>query len=244
MQPLGGVPRGSFAGFRSDFMPPAFTQAIESKGYRCRWEKSILCANRGDEDLDRHKLTCSVCHGGFIYYDPQTVEVLMTSLSIKEFYRTEGRFDVGTVLVTLTAENRIGVWDRLTMLDSRMRYSEVLRRGAGLVDRLKYPALDVEKLYAFTGVNKTTDYLVDVDFTINTDGNIQWINPPGKDVALGVNYYRTPAYIILDLAHHIRDTQVAPSGVAPPAQNGAFTQMPMQGMAKLDYLVLDEALTK
>lgn len=237
------VPPGSFGGFRADFIPQAFAQAVDSKGYRCRWEKSILCANRGDEDLDRHKLMCTVCDNGFIYYDPLTVEALMSSVSLKQFYRTEGRFDIGTVLVTLKAEFKISFWDKLTMFDSRMRFTEVLRRAPkGLVDKLKYPALTIEKLYSFTSINATVDYVLGTDYTLDANGNILWVNPPPKDTALGVSYFRNPAYIILDLPHHIRDTQIAvpqTSQVSP----GQFTEMPMQGIAKLDFLVRDETAT-
>jgi hypothetical protein len=178
-----------------------------------------------------------------VYYDPLTVEVLMTSLSLKEYYRTEGRFDVGTVLVTLAAENKISFWDKLTLLDSRMRFTEVLKRQAGLVDKLEYPALTIEKLYSFTSINQTVDYVLGTDFSVNPSGDILWASPPPQGITLGVSYFRNPAYIILDLAHHIRDTQVAPGGVAPPANPGTFTEMPMQGMAKLDFLARDKTRT-
>lgn len=233
------VPPPGFGGFRADFIPPAFQQAVESKGYRCRWEKAALCANRGDEDLDRHRLMCTVCDNGSVYYDPQTVEVLMTSVSLKQFYRSEGRFDIGTVLCTLPSVNRISFWDKLTLLDSRMRYTEILRRAdKGVVDRLKYPALEIARIFSNTS-RAITDYVVDVDFTLNDDGDIAWIHQPARGTALSVVYTRNPAYIILDLPHHVRDTQVAAPNTST-VNPGVFTEMPMQGIAKLDFLVRDE----
>ena len=233
--------RSPWGAFRNDFFPQAFAQAIDSKGYRCRWEKAIFCANRGEEDIDRHKLDCKACHDGYVYYDPITVEALLTSMSLKEFFRTEGRFDVGTVLVTLKSDFRISFWDRLTLLDSRMRYTEVFKRNrVGLVDKLKYKALVVERLYTFTKINHITDYVYGTDYTLDEHGDVLWSNPPLAGATLGISYFRNPAYIILDLPHHVRDTQIAKPGSTQAATPGKFTEMPMQGMAKLDFLVRDE----
>jgi hypothetical protein len=124
-----------------------------------------------------------------------------------------------------------------------MRFSEVFRRAQrGLVDELKYPALTIERLYSFTSINAVADYVSPTDYSIDANGNILWVNAPPAGTALGVSYFRNPAYIILDLPHHIRDTQVAvpPTSLVNPGQ---FTEMPMQGIAKLDFLVRDETKT-
>lgn len=60
---------------------------------------------------------------------------------------------------------------------------------------------------------------------------------------LSIVYYRNPAYIVLDLLHSIRDTQVAAPGTVPLGTPGTVMEMPTQGMAKLDFLTYDETRT-
>lgn len=216
--------------FRVDLQPAMFEKMIADHGYKVTWEKNIPCPNRL-EDIHEHDVNCTVCNGlGFLYYDTQNTEMAMVSISLREIFMQAGKFLPGMVMVTSHAKDKIARWDRLTLQESQLRYSEPIRRSdKGSFDRTKYEIVSV-----LTIRDSLRTYTEDVDFEVETHG-ITWIpgNVPTKFYS--ISYMYRPVYVVLDLLHAIRDQHVLTEGTD---QN---RQLPIQAVAQLEFLIGDES---
>lgn len=243
----GVSPMGPFGGPRLDVED--FIALGRSQGYNVRWEKALLCPRRTDNDIYKHDLNCTVCENraGFIYYDPLEVEevgstkplrALVTGIPQQQRYTVSGLLDVGSAYISLHPGMKPSFMDRITLLDSKIRVSEIVQKKDGAVDELKYGALAINDgggvIVAIDeeGVDRTSQ------LTINGDGDIVWTGSrPKKDTFFSISYYRRAAFIVLDLPHMVRDNIERKIG---PAANEFVTDLGLQVLAKLDFLVKDE----
>jgi hypothetical protein len=215
---------------RADFTPEYFLALVKNKGYPAVWEQAMACPNRiGDKT--KHNINCTVCEGRqYVYHTPATITVALTSLTLKEMWREIGRFDLGTAMVTTEPAHRLGYWDKLTLTENRLRYTEPMQRLPRGADKLRYPPLTITRA---VGADGTTTYTQGIDFTL-LENKITWL--PNKGPGIGgfyaLSYFYRPVYIVLDLIHAIRDTPLARA-------QGHMVEMPVQAIARLDYLLAD-----
>ena len=100
-------------------------------------------------------------------------------------------------------------FDRLTALDYECRYQQLVEHSITGVDRLRYPALEIEFLST-----ASKQYYPDTDFVINESGHIQWIsqNQPSFDQVASrgeiytISYTARPTFIVVNLMHEGRFT--------------------------------------
>lgn len=239
---------GQWSNFRVDFQQHAFLQEILTKGYPALWEKNTVCPNAVG-DVNQHRIDCTLCDGkGYVYYDAVPMRCLITSISLKEMWKESGRFDLGTGMITTEPGVRLYYWDRITLTDSMVRYSERLQRGSLLSERLKYapvvpslrPPVDnplKEPLpfvppFIYCLDQTRQGWHHNLDFTVS--GNqIQWVTGrgPAEGMFYSLAYFFRPVYIVLDLVHHFRDSPVGPTG---PHDMQVF---PTQAVARLEFLI-------
>lgn len=217
--------------------------------YKFIWWKAIRCPNsRSLKDSSKHDPNCTLCDNGFLYIEPTEIQGFITGLTRKEYYGTEGMWHIGTGAVTVPCEYKLDYWDKLIVIGSdtcpnqevTRRYSQLVKRGSGDSDQLKYRAVNmVAARKTIQGTPDTAvEYTVETDFRVNpTDGSVQWVslNKPAEDDIYSVMYTHNPVYIVQEVLHVFRDRinifKRQNVGI------GDWEKGAIQAMVKLDFLV-------
>lgn len=211
----------------------AFTALIQKNGLAVTWEKALFCPFRTNEPTpNTHDINCKTCNGdGYIYVQPVETKMLVSGATIEQVFYIQGRFDGGIAQISAMPGDLIGYWDRVTVNQSTIRYTQPVERLAKTTtDPLRYTALDVLHVQYQDRV-----FTKDRDFRVK-DNQIVWTSnksarPPDGEFYTTL-YTRRPVYIILNLQHQHREV--------PDTIAGTTQQMPLQATAKLDFLVRDE----
>lgn len=114
---------------RPDFKPELFDSAIRQKGYKMVWEQSMLCSCY-DLDSGQPDFRCTHCRGkGYVYFDPQEIRAVVTSLNGHKEQERIGLMDFGTAYLTPSSVDDVGFRDRFTFIDFTIKYTEL-----GMID--------------------------------------------------------------------------------------------------------------
>lgn len=214
-----------------------FEKLLEAHGLNVKWEKAIICPFRKGPSPRDHDINCRQCNEGFIYYDAVTTRMLVQSLGLSENYYAYGRFDTGRATITALPEFKVSFWDRVTLTDSRVRYTElVYRQPSTLRDKPRHPPLEVTYVVWANRDGTQTTYTEGVEFTIDTaTGELVWAGAtrPDDGTVYAVSYYHRPEYIVIDLVHHIRDMR-EPDGTT-------IKEYPVQVIGQFHYNGDDES---
>lgn len=227
---------------RVDFQPDEFYKVIEQKGYETQWEKAIMCPCLEKDRDGQPNPVCPLCEGkGKFWYDPKTIKGIMTNFGTQERFTSNGEIISGTSYFTTHAVNKIGFWDRVTMYNSIIRFSQVIEKGDfGGKDKLRFTPINVNMLRSVKTV-----YVLGVDFTtipapakdpLNEIGYIDWSgssNQPMRGEKYTIDYLIHPRFICIDLVNVLRDTQIKHKNPGI-----AFTEMPVRAVVRLEWFVL------
>lgn len=241
-----------------DFERDEFTRVLANKGDKVLWEKAAVCPNRGVVSPQDHKLGCDICGGGgFVFFGATTTEMLIVSATLKQIFMAQGRWDHGSVMITALPGTKLSYFDRITLVNRAVRYTEVLRRQPnGLYDRPKY---DVQTIEYAAWVNRSRQL---VSFPVSGTGaaiapvvtgpqigQVHWTSNsvrPDDNADYTISYTFQPKYRVLDLPHQHRastiTTQVPPTAPNGPDASEANNEydFPVQAVGVLDFLVRDE----
>ncbi len=213
-----------------------FDKLLETKGYLVTWEKAAFCPNipRDGVAPGRHDINCDLCDArGFVYFESCDTEMLVQAVKLSQQYQSQGRWDVGMVLVTARPGYKISWRDRIVLRNGTARFTElVCRQPLGTPDVLKYVPLCVEYV-AWAGRDKTiAEFEPGVDFT-TSEHLLTWRGGgPDFGAYYTISYEYRPRYIIDELLHVHRES---------PDKGGARTAFPAQGVARHDFIVRDES---
>lgn len=251
------------AGKRVDFKPDDFALAIETKGYLAAWERAgaCPCAPIASQSSDPDP-TCPLCGGrGFIYFGPQggvqadrtadyvldecqqalvddngalLIRAMVVNITaVTQPWEQTGKWVSGTMMATVRAENKIGYYDRITLLDPQIVYTEVVEYSTGAQVPLRYRTTGVNLLRSVDRV-----FEPEADYIVTADGELQWM--PGKEpgaVRLSAHYLCHPAFIVVEHPHVIRMTsrKLKTKNLVTPTGNPR--DLPLQAMLRYDFLV-------
>lgn len=207
---------------------PLTDHQIQEMGYDAVWRKGMVCPNR-ITTKENHDLNCTLCDGtGFVYEtDGTCLKVLFTSISMQQVFQSFGRFDMGMAMATVQSAYKLSWWDRLDLTTSVIRYNEVIKRTANSsVDKCKYTPVCPILLVDSTGAY----YKSGEHYSINNN-TVVWLTNARPKAYYSFAYTCHPRYIVMDLAHHFRDS--------PKAQ--IQQTFPVQATVKLDFLIGDES---
>lgn len=218
---------------RTDFKIDEFMRLILQKGYIVTWEKSSICPCITKDAQGQPDFNCPLCYGkGRYWYDPRTIQGIMTAFNQEEQFRQTGEILPGTSYFTTLPQNKLGFWDRLTHSHSQIRFSEVVEKGDSQgKDKLRFLPTDVLSLRTVS-----TIFVKNKDFMIDTTGYINWL-PTGLEPTRGerysVEYLMHPRWICIDLTNVIRDTYVKAKkpGIT-------YQPMPVKAMVRLEFFVV------
>jgi len=257
-----GLPVGIKDITRADFRNEKWIQAIEAKGYRISWTRSAPCPCKPvNEQTDQPDPNCPLCKGsGWVFFKPDgavanqkiigpltdiqakliadngaVIHGIMTSLAgNKTQYDSIGPWLAGTAMLTVRCENKLGYYDRITCLDSRIVYAQMLTAGAptALV-KPKYPILQTNLLRS---IAKT--FVEGIDFTVVV-GDIQWIagKAPAEGTILSCHYLTHPTWRIVEHPHTVRTTLTKFKEKQPLTPQGTPQDLPVQAVIKYEFLL-------
>ena len=161
-----------------------------------------------------------------------------------------GQWDVGEAVVTFSAyedgpDGTPGAgkavdlqhFDKLICMDYEFRWQERIEHSPTGVDRVRYPALDIE--YVAT---KSKQYFLNTHFVIDENGNVKWISQdqPSYDQLnqrgeiYTISYTARPVFYVVQLIHEIRATKA----VDPMTGIKKAIRLPQQVLIRRDYMFL------
>jgi hypothetical protein len=115
-----------------------FEDFIKMRGVRLAWEKAAMCpCVRADTNSGTPSFNCGECYNGNRYIDREEILGAVTNISGQRNAQIFGDLAVGGVYVTVSGQNRLGLNDRITMLDQTARYAEMCELA---VSKTKAPA--------------------------------------------------------------------------------------------------------
>ena len=201
-------------------------------------------AIRAGETTDRYGNLVELNEAG----DGVMIQAIMTGFTNDtQALEKMGEWIFGTCNVTTHAENRMGYQDRLVSVDSVITYAQVLEYdGSAIIPvtggfgeeakktGLRYPVVEVNLLRSLA-----TNYRRGEDFDLTADGEIEWLGSaaPAAGTRLSLHCEVHPVWIVLDHPHTFRDTLIAAKTNKSFTPAGEYKRMPVQAVAKLDYLV-------
>lgn len=256
---LGTPPGEKDSGQRVDFKPTKFDLLIEQKGYLVSWTRACECPCAPVvEQTENPDPNCPLCKGRrWIYFGGNTEqdlsEYVFTNIQKKivddagamvikglitgigsqaDPWERMGSWVSGTMNLTVRHENKLAYYDKLTILDSEIGYSEILE-----ADGTQY----LSARYLMTGINYlrsvSTVFIPDTDYRLLDDGRIQWIaTPPASGTRLAVHYLCHPTFLVIEHPHVIRTTQQLFKTSTPKTPLGDPRSLPIQTLMRYDFL--------
>lgn len=260
MPPVLGVPEGEKqAGQRVDFKPNQFDLAIETKGYLLLWERATWCPCAPVTiQTEQPDPNCELCKGqGWTYFGAATSQNIsgyeLTDLQEQMRQDTGGMIirgiitsvsnqqnpvDVlsnwlaGTANLTVRAENRIGYYDKATLLDAEIVYSErIVADGTAILDT-RYPVICVNQIRTTDSVYKEgTEFDISKGVVTWRDGHI-----PEADTYISIHYLCHPVYLVVTHPHAARLTSLKFKTSSPKTPTGDPRQLPIQAVIRYDFV--------
>lgn len=222
---------GTDAG-RVDLIVEDFTRAIEEHGYEVMWEQAMPCPCQKigtDGYSAQPSLDCERCDNGFIYVQPQVIRTLINEVTTHQDYtKPQGFIITGDMVMTTRSIHPLDYQDRVTLLHSSVRFSELIQRGEGTCDVLRYPIIDVVAV-----VSEAAEFEAGQDFRV-IENELDWseaVNQPDAGENISVAYLFRPILKVIDTPHKFRGVQVAFNRPTPE-----YEPMPVEAIARWDFL--------
>lgn len=196
------------------------------------------------------RIDCPTCSGrGYRYHSEQDIQATVVGAAQNpDRFRAYGEMARGMVSVSTLPEHRLNLGDRITPKSSVQLYRETHTYGGENPSSTRYPIapreLDLTPAAVTTGVMDV--YVTDlaglaqvggekvegVDYTVDGNNKIDWVNPPVVGARWSISYYGHPVYLVTDLPHPYRDTRVK---FKLPAVS--FVSLPINAICALEFLV-------
>lgn len=223
-----------------------FDQLLNNRGIRFIHKIAAPCPNMTSLSDNNHNPDCTFCdQSQILYVEEREIVGVLSSNTLEKLFEIQGVWDVGTAVITFPTEYSDGVqadfnvFDQLLCPDFQIRLSELKEYdgGEGLITETKYP---IQKVVNITSTfnNTLKKYIQGVDFTLTSDGNIQWIagrQPSYNEIEgigeiLSITYSANPAYNVIQTLHELRVTQELVNGVK------TAKRLPQQVLVRRDFL--------
>jgi len=230
---------------RADFRDIEFTRVIRQHGKFVTWRKAMPCPCL-EETTGQPGMNCAYCDGsGWYYIDPQNIQALM--MAVDKSVRLHERFGIwlsGTTSITVEPQHRVGFRDSLSMRDSVMTYSEILKKGnrRGIrqklplrTDSCRYRIVNLIQMFMFRD-NAIVTLSKGIHFKITENGWIEWTIDGDSMIAPGtpisVRYEFNPIFIVESFPHVLRDDVTLANTTVDKVYS-----LPVQSVGKLDFLL-------
>jgi len=235
------------------FDAASFDELLQNRGLRWIHEKAAYCPNVSDLEVQVHDPNCQDCENGYYFFPANEGKPIYGAFyqnKLERLYEINGLWEAGDAVITFTSYNRGGpdnqgepsqgsmndfkVGDKLTCLDYVFTWQERIEHSPSGVDRLKYPAKEVEFV-----ADRERRYQLGTDFEITPQGHIAWLTPNrpkfnqlrNQGGIYTIVYTANPVFYVMQLLHEIRATK----GV--DRETGALQaiRLPQQVLVRRDY---------
>ena len=220
---------------RVDLIPQEFDNLVEDQGSFVRITPSMLCPNRTDLADTNHTLDCPVCFGEeTVDLDDECTEewVFIQGVKLNKELQVQGIFDIKDATMTCKANTRINYWYKIEILDFASIFNQLLKRGNGSSDKLRYLAAKACDTPFYCVDNAGNKYKNGVDFrTVGRD--LTWLtaNRPGPGKLYSLIYPIVPTFRVLELLH---DNRYYYNGFKSPTKSPV--NLPQQSHLRWDYI--------
>lgn len=119
------TPPTGAGGPQANLIKSAFDQLVWNKGYEVIKEHCLRCPCKGK--ATGQQSNCRNCGGsGYVFINPTATRMVITSMNVSNQFKEWSEERVGTSQITCLQEEELGFMDRITVLDSKAIFSEVL----------------------------------------------------------------------------------------------------------------------
>lgn len=208
----------------------------------------------GDTSIDsQYNPACPICAGnGTIYHSVQTIQGIVASAEGDYLNARFGGYRDGLVNITVEPEHLPSFGDKFEILDSVMLYQETVEDNGTNTLPLRFPVVkrsmtlstgtvEVGTMYATYADNTTLETSVNqlsegVDFQIDANGSIQWLNKPANAGKFSFSYFMHPTYTCVSFSNSVRDTHIRKKSLVDRT-----VALPVRVQCKLEFLGGDNA---
>lgn len=236
---------------RVNLVPQEFENLIEDQGVLCLITPVVLCPNRTSLTDTNHVLDCPLCSGDQVIESPtDSIEEWAYIQGVKDQMKelVQGNFDLKDATITTKQSIRLSYWYKIEVLDFAAVFNQIVMRGAGDTDRLRYrPAKPGATILTPADEPLTTrapdvpyilidskgvHYNIDKHFTV-ANQNLVWktANRPTAGTLYSLIYPVLPTFRVLELIHEHRYYYVDFKRVDKIPVN-----LPQQAVIRWDYL--------
>lgn len=227
-----------------NFIKSDFDNAIEKKGYNVIHEKALKCPCKSENT--NQQSNCKNCGGtGWIFINSTQTKMILHSMNRETKFKDWSEQNLGTVAVSSMIRDQLSYMDRITVVDGRTFFSEVLH--------LKVISDDDQRLFAFTTYNiKSVFYaglFISVDQQLtrlieNTDFTFvknqffldeSFYDENNDDISITIRYEHAPQYHVLDLSRETMQSIVA----EPGGNKETVVDLPISAVARRAHYILD-----
>lgn len=207
---------------RVDFDKSKFSTLIKNKGYDVIHEKALQCPCKSQSSSAQSN--CNNCGGtGWFFVNPDETKAIIHSANRITEYKDWSQENIGTISVTVEAEDEISFMDRFVILRDcegkelismyneakYLRYSE---SNNELYSYLTYNILSIEYVGIFIAVDQKLQRVDNFSFEnnilkINDQSIIDMFDQKGE-LSLTVRYNHSPQFHVIDLTREFMLTQV------------------------------------
>jgi hypothetical protein len=225
-----------------------YDDILKNRGIRFIHEKATPCPNILTLDSNAHEPNCTFCdNNGFLHYDAKEIWGIFSGNSIQKTFEAHGVWEIGTAVISLPTEYPDGTeadfnaFDRLTIPDFTVRLWELkeYEPRPGNIQSLRYPIEKVDLASSILqGGSSQRIYQQGVDFNINADGDIVWVDgrQPFYDPhtqhgeVITWSFYANPVYLVVQTLRELRVTQEMVNG------QKVARRLPQQILVRRDFL--------
>lgn len=230
------LPKGSKYNVKQHIVnlePVRFDALIEGQGVRVFTYSTLICPNIKKIDTGEHEIDCRLCNGtNFIDRSPIESWAFIQNQSLNRSFNTDGTFDDQTVSATFQIGTELQYFAKVELRDFTTNYYELIQRGEGDIDRLKYAAFKINHVIDKHG----NEYESPKSFGLS-GGDIKWIgnNKPAMGTIYSIHYAYPITYRACNAMHINRFGQFGFKTKTKTAE-----EYPQQWMLKRDYLITRE----
>ena len=215
---------------RVDLTAEDYIKLIGQRGLRLTHETATFCSCR--EELNGGgEPDCVNCKGsGYVFLNPREVEGVIQSIGYNPKFMNYSEVNGGTATLTMPYDERVGWFDRFTLLDGSSIFMEniypILRKYDGINENLSalltYKPNDILSVFLYMGKNIAQKELFEFEEDGSTpkdfsySGNIFILSDDlfeshklegDAKAMISIRYAHNPQYIVMDIPNDIRNTR-------------------------------------
>ena len=221
-----------------------FDNALFDHGYKAYIERAIQCPC-SVKGISTPLSDCGNCGGtGWVFIDKIDTVVQCTSMANRNKYEPWTAENMGTVSVSVRAQDKLGYMDKIVLTELESWFSQVVKPIKNVANNaifsfLTYEPVTVYDVFLFEGSNQplrklhlTTDYTIQDNKILLNYTEFNSI----QNISLSVRYTHKPTYLVIDINRDlIKQKQLQECS----KQSDEKTNFPLNCIARKAHYVME-----